>query len=88
MGVTSLNLSKNKISDEGIGHVVKALCDSSIESVTFADNKIGEKSIEVIVGTLKTNKTLKHLDLTGNGIGSRLMKNKLKNALPNIEVIV
>ena len=45
-------------------------------------NKITEKCVEAIVGSLKTNKTLKILDLQNNGIGSRLMKNKLKNALP------
>ncbi len=38
--------------------------------------------MEGIVGSLKTNKTIKCLDLSNNGIGSRLMKNKLKNALP------
>ena len=87
-GVQTLNLSKNKISDEGIGHIIKAICESSIDTLNLADNKITEKSIEVIVGTLKTNKTLKQMDLTGNGFGSRLLKNKLKNALTNMEVIV
>lgn len=29
--IKSLNLSKNKLSDEGIGHIMKALCESSIE---------------------------------------------------------
>ncbi len=68
MAVKSLNLSKNKITDEAVGHIVKALCESQIESVSFADNKLSEKCIEVVVGTLKTNKTLKKIDMTGNGI--------------------
>jgi hypothetical protein len=44
--------------------------------------------VDVIVGCLKTNKALRILDLSNNGIGSRLMKNKLKNALPHIEVLL
>lgn len=44
--------------------------------------------MDVIVGCLKTNKALRILDLSNNGIGSRLMKNKLKNALPHIEVLL
>jgi Ran GTPase-activating protein (RanGAP) involved in mRNA processing and transport len=51
-------------------------------------NKISEKSVDALVGCLKTNKALKALDLSNNGIGSRLMKNKLKNALPHIEIIL
>jgi len=80
--VRSLNLSKNKISDDGIGHIVKALCESQIESVNLQANKLSEKCVEGIVGSLKTNKNLRILDLSNNAIGSRLMKNKLKNGLP------
>ncbi|CDW91449.1 achain crystal structure of engineered northeast structural genomics consortium target [Stylonychia lemnae] len=83
-----LNLSKNRISDDGIGHIIKALCDSHIEQINLQGNKLSEKCVEGIVGCLKTNKTLKVMDLSQNGIGSRLMKNKLKNALPQIEVIL
>ena len=54
-----LNLSKNKISDDSLLHLVKALCESSIERVNFAENKISEKCIDTVVGSLKTNKTLK-----------------------------
>lgn len=86
--IKQLNLSKNRISDEGINHIIKALCDSQIESVNLQGNKLSEKCVEGIVGSLKTNKTLKVLDLSNNGIGSRLMKNKLKNALPQMEVIL
>jgi len=81
-------LSGNKISDEGVVHILKAVAVSSLEQVSLAQNKISEKSTENIVYTLKTCKALKQLDLTGNGIQSRLMKNKLKNALPSIEVLV
>jgi Ran GTPase-activating protein (RanGAP) involved in mRNA processing and transport len=83
-----LNMSKNKLGDEGIGHVMKALCESQIEQVNLQSNKLTEKSVELIVGVLKTNKSLKSLDLQGNAITSRLMKNKLKNGLTQMEVLV
>ena len=57
--VKSLNLSKNKISDEGFVHIVKALCDSNIEVLNMSSNKITEKCIEPVVGSLKTHKVLK-----------------------------
>jgi Ran GTPase-activating protein (RanGAP) involved in mRNA processing and transport len=67
---------------------MKALCDSSIEQVNLQNNKLTEKCVESIVGVLKTNKSLKSLDLQGNAIASRLMKNKLKNGLTQIEVLI
>jgi Ran GTPase-activating protein (RanGAP) involved in mRNA processing and transport len=83
-----LNLSKNRISDEGILHIIKALCESHIEIISLSTNKLTEKCVEGIVGCLKTNKTIKQIDLSNNSISSRLMKNKLKNGLPQIDVIV
>ena len=68
--------------------IIRAVCDTQIVLVDLQGNKITEKAVEVIVGCLKTCKTLKTLDLSNNGIGSRLMKNKLKNALPHIDVLV
>lgn len=83
-----LNLSKNRISDEGFIHIVKALCDSSIEELDISGNKITEKCIEPVVGSLKTHKALKILNLQENQLSGRVVKNKLKNALPSIEVLV
>lgn len=54
-----LNLSKNRISDEGILHIIKALCESQIEIVNLQANKLTEKCVEGIVGCLKTNKTIR-----------------------------
>jgi len=80
--IRSLILAKNRISDEGVPVIVKALCESQIESVSLQANKLSDKCVEAVVGSLKTNKSIKCLDLSNNGIQSRLMKNKLKNALP------
>lgn len=88
MHVKQLSLAKNRLSDDGVGQLIRAVCDSQIEHLDLQGNKISEKSVDVIVGCLKTHKTLKVLDLSNNGISSRLMKNKLKNALSHIEVIL
>ena len=61
--IKHLDMSKNRIGDEGIVLIVKALCESQIESVNLQANKISEKCVETIVGCLKTNKTLKMIDL-------------------------
>lgn len=61
--IKHLNISKNRISDEGFQIIAKALCESSLEQVNLSNNKITEKCIDQIVGTLKTNKSLKMLDL-------------------------
>ena len=87
--IRDLDLSKNRITDEGLLHIMKAICESQIENISFNKNKLTDKCVEGIVGMLKTNKTLKVLDLQNNAIGtSRLMKNKLKNALPQIEILL
>lgn len=83
-----MNLAKNRISDEGFLHICKALCESYIENVNLSGNKISEKHVDTVVGCLKTNKNLKSLDLQNNGIESRVAKNKLKNALPSIDVLI
>ena len=57
--VKSLNLSKNRISDEGFVHIIKAICESGIEVLDLSHNKITEKCIESVVGSLKTHKILK-----------------------------
>jgi hypothetical protein len=61
--IKSLNLSKNRISDDGVIQIVKAICDSQIEMLSLSTNKITEKVVESIVGCLKTNKNLKVIDL-------------------------
>lgn len=33
MHIKTLNLSKNRISDDGLVHIAKALCESQIENI-------------------------------------------------------
>lgn len=86
--VKFLDLSKNKIGDEGINLIMKALCESKIEAINLAENKLSEKCVENLVGILKNNKHLKYIDLSGNAINSRPMKNKVKNSLTQMEVMI
>ena len=87
-GATSLILSNNKIADESALQLCRALADTQIESLDLSKNKLTDLCAEPIAQTLKTNKNLKHLNLTDNGIASRVSKNKLTNGLKKIEVIV
>lgn len=86
--VKFLDLSKNKIGDEGINLIMKALCESRVEAINLSENKLTEKCVETLVGILKNNKFLKLIDLSGNAITSRPMKNKLKNSLTQMEVMI
>lgn len=79
--VRVLDLSSNKITDDGCQGIAKAICGTEIQTLSFANNKITEKCCEPLAGVLKTNKNLKHLDLSGNNISNRVMQNKIKNSL-------
>lgn len=57
--VRSLQLSNNKMSDEGVLHILKAVAMSNVEVLSLANNRISEKCAESIVYTLKTSKNLK-----------------------------
>ena len=64
--VNYLNLSSNKISDEGIVAICKSLASSNISTLIVAQNKLTDRCGENIVAALKTNKNLKVLNLAGN----------------------
>lgn len=86
-GLRNLDLNNNKITDEGVQHIAKAICDMpSLEVLVLSNNKLTEKCIEPMAATLRTNKVLKSLDLTGNGITNRVFKNKIKNSLPWVDI--
>lgn len=85
--IKSIDLNNNKISDEGVQHIAKAICDCpALEVLILSNNKLTEKCIEPLAATLRTNKVLKSLDLTGNGIANRVFKNKIKNSLPWVDI--
>ena len=84
--IKQLDLSKNRIGDEGFQHILKAIVDSQIEEVSFTNNKITDKGVDKIYASLRMAKHVKLIDLTGNGIANRLLKNKLKSNLPSIDI--
>lgn len=41
-----LDLSSNKITDTGVLHLAKAICESTIETLNLSGNKISDKCME------------------------------------------
>ena len=77
----SLDLSGNKISDSGVQHLAKAICESHVDTLDLSNNRISEKCMEPLAAVLRFAKNLRNLNLEGNGITNRVAKNKLKNSL-------
>ena len=59
-----------KLGVSGADKIGIMLCHSSIISVDLSCNSIGDVGVEKLVEHLKSNKTIKHLDLCYNGITS------------------
>lgn len=80
--VKTLDLSGNSLTDEGLKVICRALCESGIEKVNLAKNKIGEKHIDQIIQILKTSKSsLRQIVLLDNQFVSKMSKNRIKNSL-------
>ena len=87
-GVTNLDLSGNKLTDNGIVNVLKAICETKIERLVISSNKLTEKCTEQITGILSRAKHLKTLMMQDNAITNRVAKNKLINSLKKITVVI
>ena len=83
-----IDLSGNKITDSGVQHLAKAIVTSQVESLNLSNNKISEKCIEPLAAILRLAKGLKKLNLEGNGITNRVSKNKLKNSLTWMQILI
>jgi Ran GTPase-activating protein (RanGAP) involved in mRNA processing and transport len=82
-----IELSQNKLTDKGVEHLAKAICESAqVEQLIISNNKLTEKCTEPLAAVLRTNKNLKVLDLQGNGISNRVFKNKIRNSLTWMDV--
>ena len=84
--INSINLKGNKFTDEGIQHLARAICNTALEDISLANNKITDKCLEPTAAILRTNKTIQKLDLSGNGIVNRVAKNKMANTLTWVSV--
>jgi hypothetical protein len=60
-GVTNLDLSHNKFTDNGILPILKAINETQIERLVLSSNKLTEKCVDTFPGVLMRNKTLKTL---------------------------
>ena len=85
-----LDLSDNRISDDGAVNLMKVVCDTQLFSLSLSKNALTDKCADPIVQALKPSKNLRLLDLLNNKISSRLSKNKLKNHLgaKKIDVLI
>ena len=83
-----MDLSNNKITDNGIVNLCKALSETQIERFVVSGNKLTDKCTVGITGILMRNKHLKTLMMQDNNIESRIAKNKLINSLPKIDVVI
>eukprot|EP01091_Cochliopodium_minus_P005874 TRINITY_DN15768_c0_g1_i1.p1 TRINITY_DN15768_c0_g1~~TRINITY_DN15768_c0_g1_i1.p1 ORF type:complete len:304 (-),score=47.62 TRINITY_DN15768_c0_g1_i1:21-932(-) len=67
--IKSLNLSKNKITSEGL----KVFCETNkiinLKNLDLSENNFGEKGVIYLTEYMKKNKTIKNLNISLNGIG-------------------
>jgi Ran GTPase-activating protein (RanGAP) involved in mRNA processing and transport len=84
--VRFVDLSANKITDDGVQHLAKAICETYVESLNLSSNKLTEKCTEPLAAILRTNKNLKVLDLQNNNITNRVFRNKIRNSLTWMDV--
>ena len=86
--VENVDLGSNKITDNGILNILKALSETQVSRLVISNNKLTEKCCEPVTGVLMRNKHLNILNMQDNQIQSRVAKNKLINALPKIDVVI
>ena len=76
--IKSLKLLKNKITNEGLPILLKALTtNSSLASLNLAQNLLTDKCLEIFASYFQTNRNIKLLCLNQNNINLRNAKNKV-----------
>lgn len=74
----SLKLLKNKITNDGIPHLLKALAENgSLISLNLAQNLLSDKVLELFAGFFQAGSGIKLLCLNQNNINVRNAKNKV-----------
>lgn len=56
--VHSLDLSNNRVTDEGLLIISEVISESGIKNLNLSGNRIGDKNIDSIVQILKRSRTL------------------------------
>lgn len=87
-GVQNLDLSGNKLTDNAMLNVVKAICETEVERLVISGNKLTEKCLDSLQVILLKSKHLKTVNMVGNAITSKIAKNKLINSLKDIDVVI
>lgn len=61
--VDNLDLGNNKLTDNGIVNICKAICDTQIGRLVISNNRLTEKCCETVTGILMRNKNLHTLNM-------------------------
>lgn len=84
LSITSLNVANNDISDLGAEKIWEFLIiekDASISNLVelnMSNNKVKDKSVDLLMALCEENSKLKTIDLSNNQFKSKLVINKLK----------
>ena len=85
----NLTLSRNEINANGCREIAKLLqgADVILESLLLNRNKIDDDGVEILVGALQNNKSLKTLELGGNCLSKQgeVMLLKLVNDISRLK---
>ena len=74
-----LNACESRFGDKGAFHLAEALSHTSLQEIDISYCGIGEKGMVALSSALKTNATLKQLDISGNNSGVEGLSSALSN---------
>lgn len=86
--VDNLDLSNNRISDNGFIELAKALNETKVMRLDISSNKITDKCTIQASGVLMRNKNLKELNMQDNQITNEISKKKFINTLKKIDISI
>jgi hypothetical protein len=69
--LTTLDVSRCQLSEQGIGHLARLLaCSTSLQTLDMSENSVGEWAAEKMSGALRVNSTLRHLNMAWCGFNA------------------
>ena len=74
-----LNACGSHFGDKGAFHLAEALSHTSLQEIDISHCGIGEEGMVALSSALKTNATLKQLDISGNNSGGEGLSSALSN---------
>lgn len=78
-GVKELNLANNRLTENGCVKILQKLKDSGMRKVNLSENKIGNRSVQVLIEIVQYQKSkLKWLDIENTGVSDMMIANLCK----------